>query len=301
MSGLLIALPGCEAHATSLAERTGLPLAQTQLRTFPDQEIYVRIDSDVQGRDVILVGSLDRPADKFLMVAFLAATARDLGARRVGLVSPYLAFMRQDIRFAPGEGITSQYFARLLSGVVDWLVTVDPHLHRTASLDALYSIPTRAVSSAAAIAAWVAEHVARPVLIGPDAESQQWVAAVAAACGAPFIVLEKTRRGDRDVSVTSLPQAWDAGGAWADHTPVLIDDIISTGRTMVEATKQVRAAGAAPAICIGIHAVFADAVQQDLLAAGARRVVTCNTIPHASNAISVDDAIAHAVLAQLAS
>lgn len=294
MSGLLIALPGGEAHAARLARETGLPIGDAVVRTFPDQEVYVRIDSDVRGRDVILVGSLDKPAEKFLLVAFLAATARDLGARKVGLVAPYLAFMRQDVRFHPGEGITSQYFARLLSSAVDWLVTVDPHLHRLSSLDDVYSIPTRVASSAAAIAGWIRAHVARPVLVGPDAESQQWVTAVAAACDAPFTVLEKTRRGDRDVSVTR-PSA-----AWAGHTPVVIDDIISTGRTMVEATKQVRAAGAAPAICIGIHAVFADAVQQDLLAAGASRVVTCNTIAHASNAICVGAAIASAALAQLA-
>jgi ribose-phosphate pyrophosphokinase len=132
------------------------------------------------------------------------------------------------------------------------------------------------------------------VLIGPDAESRRWVTAVADACDAPFAVLEKTRRGDRDVSVPGL------GAAWAGHTPVVIDDIISTGRTMLEATKQVRAAGAAPAICIGIHAVFADSVQQDLLAAGASRVITCNTIAHASNAICVGPALASAALAQLA-
>lgn len=294
MAGILIALPGCEDHALRLAADTGLPIAATELRTFPDGEIYVRIDSPLLGHDAVLVGSLDHPAEKFLQVAFLAATARDLGARCVGLVAPYLAFMRQDIRFHPGEGVTAQYFARLLSGAVDWLVTVDPHLHRISSLDSLYSIPTRVVRSAAAIAAWVREHVEQPVLIGPDAESQQWVAAVAEACQAPFTVLEKTRRGDRDVSVTRPLQAY------RDHTPVLVDDIISTGRTMVEATKQVRAAGAGPAICIGIHAVFADAVQQDLLDAGAARVITCNTITHSSNAICVGSAIAQATSAALA-
>lgn len=293
MAGLLIALPGCEDHTARLAAATGLPIASTVIRTFPDQEVYVRIDSDVKGRDVVLVGSLDKPAEKFLMVAFLASTARDLGAARVGLVAPYLAFMRQDIRFHPGEGVTSQYFARLLSGAVDWLITVDPHLHRWASLDALYSIPTRVVRSAEAIAAWIERHVERPVLVGPDAESHQWVAAVAAACRAPFTVLEKTRRGDRDVSVAGSLEAL------GDRTPVVIDDIISTGRTMLEATRQVRAAGAAPAICIGIHAVFADAVAQDLLAAGASQVITCNTITHSSNAICVGSAIARAALAQL--
>jgi ribose-phosphate pyrophosphokinase len=293
MAATLIALPGSEDHATRLASLTGLELARTEIRTFPDQEVYVRIDSEVKGREVVLVGSLDKPAEKFLLIAFLSATARDLGATRVGLVAPYLAFMRQDTRFHAGEGVTSVYFARLLSSAVDWMVTVDPHLHRWSSLDAVYSIPTTVVRAAEPIAQWIRANVQRPVLIGPDAESEQWVAAVAQACEAPFAVLEKTRRGDRDVSVSRLLQPW------RDHVPVVIDDIISTGRTMVEATRQVRAAGAAPAICIGIHAVFADAVQQMLHDAGAQRVITCNTIAHSSNAICVGQVIARAALHQL--
>ena len=294
MAGILIALPGSEAHAQRLSQAVGLPLAKLELRTFPDQEIYLRIDSDVQGLEVVIVGSLDKPGEKFLQVAFLAATARDLGAARVGLVAPYLAFMRQDSRFLPGEGITSVYFGRMLSGLVDWLVTVDPHLHRWHSLDEVYSIPTRIARSAEAIASWIKAHVERPLLVGPDAESHQWVSAVAELCEAPFTVLEKTRRGDRDVSVSQL------AAPWLDHTAVLLDDIISTGRTMLEATKQVRAAGAPTAICIGIHAVFADAVQQELIAAGASQVVTCNTISHLSNDICVGRAIAEATLLQLA-
>ncbi|MEZ4364538.1 MAG: ribose-phosphate pyrophosphokinase [Kofleriaceae bacterium] len=294
MVGTLIPLPGNEDHAARLANLTGWEVTRTEIRTFPDQEVYVRIDSEVRDKHVVLVGSLDKPAEKFLMVAFLAATARDLGAARVGLVAPYLSFMRQDSRFHAGEGLTSVYFARLLSGAVDWLITVDPHLHRWHSLDALYSIPTTVVRAAEPIASWIQQHVERPVLIGPDAESEQWVAAVARACDAPFAVLEKTRRGDRDVSVSSLLEPWSG------HVPVVVDDIISTGRTMVEATRQVRAAGAAPAICIGIHAVFADAVQQALHDAGAARVITCNTIAHSTNAICVGSALATAALAQLA-
>ena len=111
--------------------------------------------------------------------------------------------MRQDIAFHPGEGVTARYFGKLVSQTVDWMVTVDPHLHRLDSLDGIYSIPTTIARAAPAIAQWIAAEVAHPVLVGPDAESVQWVAAVAEACGAPFVILEKTRRGDRDVSVSS--------------------------------------------------------------------------------------------------
>lgn len=288
-SPVVFAVPGCEVASERLRARLPSEAGQTVVRTFPDGEVYVRIDSPVAGRDVVLVGSLDRPGDKLLPLLLLAATAKDLGARRVGLVAPYLSFMRQDSRFNPGEGVTSAYFARLLSDAVDWLVTVDPHLHRWQSLDAIYRIPTGVAHAAPAIAAWVSREVARPLLVGPDAESEQWVAAVAVECAAPYVILEKIRRGDRDVSV-SAPDVSAHGG----RTPVLVDDIISTARTMIETVLQLARAGMAAPICVGVHGLFAAGAFEDLRAAGAARIVTCNTITHESNAICVFDAVAAA-------
>jgi len=262
-----------------------------ELRQFPDGELYVRFPVEKLDGTVAIVGNLTN--DNFLRVAFLAGTARDLGANHVGLVAPYLAYMRQDSCFKPGEGVTQRYFAKLVSSVVDWLVTVDPHLHRVHSLDRIYSIPTTIAHAAPAIARWITSEVTHPVLVGPDAESEQWVSAVAASCGAPFMILEKTRRGDRDVSV-SAPD-----GPWNGHTPVVIDDIVSTGRTMLEATRMLCAAGSAAPMCIAIHAVFADAVQTELVAAGARGIVTCDTITHTSNRICVADPLADALRSRL--
>jgi ribose-phosphate pyrophosphokinase len=287
----LIAVPGSEDHARGLGTRLGFPVLVPEVRQFPDGELYVRIDGEV-GDDVVIVGNAS--GDNFLRAAFLAGTARDLGATRVGLVAPYLAYMRQDSRFKPGEGVTARYFARLVSSTVDWLVTVDPHLHRFDSLAGVYAIPTTIARAAPAIAGWIAAEVERPVLVGPDAESVQWVSAVAERCGAPFVILEKTRRGDRDVSITA------PDGAWNGHTPVLIDDIVSTGQTMIEATRQLRAAGSAPPMCVAIHAVFADALAEALVDAGARGIVTCNTILHTTNRICVMDSLAAAVRERVA-
>jgi ribose-phosphate pyrophosphokinase len=292
---VLIAVPGCAAgidHTRRLGKALGLDVIEPELRQFPDGELYIRIPRDKLDGPVAIVGNLT--SDNFLRVAFLAGTARDLGATQVGLVAPYLAYMRQDSVFNPGEGVTQRYFAKLVSSVADWLVTVDPHLHRVHSLDRVYAIPTTIARAAPAIAKWITTEVTHPVLVGPDAESVQWVSAVAEACGAPFMILEKTRRGDRDVSV-SAPD----GRQWNGHTPVVIDDIVSTGRTMVEATRMLRAAGSAAPMCVAIHAVFADAVHDDLVAAGARGIITCNTITHASNRICVADSIADALRSRL--
>jgi ribose-phosphate pyrophosphokinase len=287
---VVLAMPGSAAQAEQLAKRLGVAVIEPEVRRFPDGEIYVRIERDLAGEDAVLVGSLyPDPAERFLTASFLAATARERGARKVGLVAPYLAFMRQDSVFKPGEGVTSRYFAQLVSRTVDWLVTVDPHLHRHDSLDGLYTIPTAIARAAPAIASWIRDEITHPFLIGPDAESVQWVKAVAEACGAPFVILEKTRRGDRDVSVSAPPP-----GGWNGHTPIVIDDIVSTGKTMIAATRQLRAAGSAAPMCVAIHAVFADSVLDELTSAGAAGIVTCDTISHASNKICVIEPLADA-------
>jgi ribose-phosphate pyrophosphokinase len=287
---VLFDLAGHGALAHGLATALGTEPGRIEQRRFPDGESYVRIDSPVAGRAVMLLAGLDRPDDKVLPLLFAAATARDLGAREVGLIAPYLAYMRQDARFRAGEGITSIYFARALSSAVDWLVTVDPHLHRRKSLSEIYSVPAVAMHAAPLLAEWIGGAVERPLLIGPDAESSQWVEAVARGAGAPSIVLEKQRRGDRavDIAVPDIER-------WRDHTPVLVDDIVSTGRTMIETVRHLKRAGLRPPVCVAVHGVFAGDAYEALRAAGAARVITANTIHHDSNAIDVAPLIAEGV------
>jgi ribose-phosphate pyrophosphokinase len=161
---LVLALPGNEQRAQALASALEVVAGAVTVRRFPDRESYVRIDEPVEARDVILACTLDRPDDKVLPLLFLAATARELGALSVGLVAPYLAYMRQDRRFREGEGVTSTYFAALLSRAFDWLVTVDPHLHRRKSLGDIYSIPSAVVHAAGEVSRWIRTHVSRPLL-----------------------------------------------------------------------------------------------------------------------------------------
>lgn len=295
MKPLVLALPQNESLAAALAAGLNAEIGALTVRRFPDGESYVRLDTAVAGREVVLACTLDRPDDKVLALLFAAQVARELGARRVGLVAPYLAYMRQDIRFRPGECISARQFAALLSPAIDWLVTVDPHLHRVAALGEIYTVPTRVVHAAPTIAAWIAARE-RPLLIGPDSESEQWVGAIARAAGAPYVVLQKTRHGDREVEVATPDIARYRG-----HTPVLVDDIVSTARTMIATVGHIRAAGLPSPLCIGVHAVFADTAFADLVAAGAAEVVTCNTIAHASNRIDLSAAVTDAVAELLAS
>ncbi|SEG52622.1 ribose-phosphate pyrophosphokinase [Marinobacterium lutimaris] len=262
---------------------------ELEQRHFPDGESYLRVHSDPNQRDCLILCNLYRPDSLTLRLLFLADTLRELGAKRIGLITPYLPYMRQDKRFHPGECISSRPFARLLSSSLDLLVTVDPHLHRYDSLDEIYTLKSRVVHAAPMIADWIIRQIDNPLLIGPDSESEQWVSEVARLAGAPFQVLTKERRGDYDVSV-SLPEV----DKWRSHTPVLVDDIISSGRTMLETLNHLKAAGLPRARIIAVHGLFAGDAWQQLQALA--DVTTCESVPHPSNGISLSDALAKATL-----
>jgi len=290
MTRLLFNLDADEALFRNIATGLDADRGAIERRRFPDGESYVRIDSDCGGRKVQIVSGLLRPDERFLTLIFAAATIRELGADRVGLVAPYLPYMRQDKRFRPGEAITSRHFAALISQHFDALITVDPHLHRFASLNEIYSIECSVVPAAPALAHWIMSNVSAPVIVGPDAESEQWVAAVAGLASAPYAICNKVRSGDRDVAVSLTGIELPAG-----RTPVLVDDIISTGRTMAVTIEHLITAGCSPPVCVGVHAAFDDSAHELLMSAGAAAVVTCNTVTHASNAIDLAPPIIAAI------
>ena len=289
MSPLVYAWPGQALLATSLAASVGGEMATLSLRHFPDGETYVRLMPSPEGREVLFACGLERPDEKICSVLFAAQTARELGARRVGLVAPYLGYMRQDARFNPGEAITSRAFAAVLSRAVDWLATMDPHLHRHHALREIYSIPTAVAASTEPVARWIGGHVAQPLIIGPDEESAQWAGAIAKHLDCPATVLTKQRHGDRDVAV-SVPDIAN----WSGRTPVLVDDIISTARTLAAAVRRLHELGAPPPVCIGVHALFCGDALETLRAAGPAIIATCNTIQHETNAIDIRNEIAAA-------
>src|SRR5579872_3208300 len=268
------AYPGNEAFADRLSATLGVRRGQIDWHCFPDGETRVRIDTPPGGEDACLVCTLVEPDAKVLPLLFAAATLRELGARRVGLVAPYLAYMRQDSRFNPGEALSSTHFAALLSRYFDWLVTVDPHLHRHHALGEIFTLRGQVVHAAPALAGWIAANVERPLLVGPDGESAQWVSDVAARIHAPWITLQKQRLGDQEVRAT-LPDV----KRWRDLRPVIVDDILSTGRTAIAAATQLTEAGLTAPWCVAVHGVFSSDARAKLQAAGVSRVVTTNTVP----------------------
>lgn len=282
MNAVVLALHDSESLARQVSDLAGIPLGAVESRRFPDGETYLRIDADCVDKSVVLVCTFDRPDEKLLPLVLLADAARQQGACRVGLVAPYLAYLRQDRQFHAGEAVTSRTFAGLLSRYVDWLATIDPHLHRYHSLTQIYSVPSRVVHAAPALAEWIAAHVDRPVVVGPDEESAQWVKSVADAIGAPSVVMRKARRGDRVVEV-SAPDV----EAYRMYTPVVVDDIVSSAQTMVETVKCLVAARLRAPVCVAVHALFSGAAAEALRDAGAAQIVTTTSVPHPTSRIDI--------------
>lgn len=275
--------------AEGLAAALDVPLHLIERHRFPDGELKLKLPAQLSGT-VVLLRSLYRPNEKLVELLLSAPAARGLGAQRVLLACPYLAYMRQDMAFTPGEVVSQRHVGGWLAEAFDGLVTVDPHLHRIASLDEVMpACEAVSLSAAELMGAWIARQVERPLLLGPDEESAQWVQRAAAVAGLEHAVCVKQRFGDREVDV-AMP-AVDVRG----RAVVLMDDMASTGRTLIGAATQCRALGATSVDVAVTHGLFVGDALSELRASGVRHVWSTDCVPHESNALSVVPLMAQAL------
>lgn len=265
--------------ARLLARALGARLERAEVHRFPDGETRVRIaPSDARA---LLVRSLDDPNPKLIELLLAASALRDAGAEQVTLVAPYLAYMRQDAAFAPGEAVSQRVVGELLGRAFDRVLCVEPHLHRVHALAEVFPCDAEGISAAPAIADWLAPQAQRCWVVGPDQESASWVRAIAERAGIPFGVAKKERRGDDEVEVqlpsgrVPCPRAW------------IVDDIASSGATLAATARALFAAGAHEVGAVVVHAIVAPGAAERMRAAGISRFVSCDTITHPTNAIHV--------------
>ena len=290
MAGVLLHFADEAPLARALAQQAGLTPQAVELHTFPDGEFKLTLPV-LLPKDVVVLRGLHEPNAKLVTLLLLAGAARDQGVTHLSLVAPYLAYMRQDMAFSPGEAVSQRLVGRFLAQLFDAVITVDPHLHRVHTL--AEAIPCRqavALSAAALIGQHVAQNRPGALLLAPDEEAEQWVAAAGQAAGLDWAVCHKDRHGDRHVQVR-LPQ----GVAWAGRSVVLIDDVCSSGHTLAEAARGLLAAGAARVDVAVTHALFAPGAQTLLQQAGIGEIWSTDAIAHPSNAIGLAGLLAGAL------
>ena len=277
--------------ATDLAARLRVECCAVARHLFPDGESLVQVKP--RSGTAILYRSLDHPNEKLVELLLAASALRHNGVRRVILVAPYLAYMRQDIAFEPGQAVSQKVIGALLARHFDALLTVDPHLHRIKSLaEVMPGIEAISVSAAPALGRFIAD-VNKVLLAGPDAESRQWVEAIAASRGLDVIVGEKRRLGDRDVEIV-----FDDINKVAGRSVILVDDVISSGRTLEVAARCLVEGGAASVQALATHCLASQEDLDRLAAAGISLTSSTDSIAGPTAAIPLASVLAEAITGQ---
>lgn len=287
-------LPAAAADAGRLADLLRLPLREIAIHPFPDGETRVTVGAAAPTS--IVYTSLDRPNAKLIELLLAAEALRRGGAHRLVLLAPYLCYMRQDAAFNPGEAISQRAIGRLLANTFDRVITVDAHLHRTADIRAVFpGIEADNLSAMPAMADALTGIDPATVVAGPDEESRPWVCTLAALLGLNHMVGRKTRRSDRSVEI-------DFGGAAAvaARPVLLVDDIVSSGGTLITCAKTLQAAGATVIDAVVTHALFPPEMIEQFAQAGIRTIRSTSSVPHPTNAIPLDGVLAEALRSEMA-
>jgi ribose-phosphate pyrophosphokinase len=284
--------------AEKVAKELGQEAGQLEIKRFPDGEKYLRIHDDVQDQDVVAIQSFYRtPDENIFELLLLADTLRDLGARSITTVVPYFAYTRQDSRFYPGEALSAASVARLLelAGTTSFL-TIDCHLHRLGDVAKVFKIPARNLTAMHELGKYAREHFKprNPIVIAPDEEASQWAAVVAKELETEHTAFRKVRV--RKEGMTSSKVEVDAGEInLKGRDVVFADDIISTGKTIAEASKACKKGGAKRIFVVCTHPVLAEGALKRIKAAGVLKVVGTDTYPGPTSKVSVAPVIAAAL------
>jgi len=272
--------------AKSIAGKLRKPYSALEVTRFPDSEIKLRFKVDVKGKTIVLVQSFYGNINHCVIeTLFAAETARDLGARKVILAAPYFPYLRQDKRFNPGECISLQTIAKNIDEDFDEVIIIDPHLHREKTLKHIFRIKSHRLTANALIEDYIKKKIKNPVIIGPDWESYKWAQRVAEKINCDFAIMEKDRISARKVKV-KLNKKIDI----KSKNLVFIDDMISTGHTLLEAIKAMKKMGAKKVTCFAVHGILVENALEKLKKAGAT-VITANTIPNKAAKIDVSGLI----------
>ncbi|MEM0224439.1 MAG: ribose-phosphate diphosphokinase [Desulfurococcaceae archaeon] len=285
-----------EHLAVELAELGSLELGDIEVRKFPDGETYVRILANVADRKVIYINSLQRNVNESLVETVLTIDAlKDLGAKEIIAVIPYMSYARQDARFNPGEAVSIQTIAKVFSLLkIDYLITIDMHLHRISDPNRLFNTKFYNITGVKELAKYFKKKYEirkeETIVVGPDEEAEQWAKIMSKEIGdLDYFTLEKTRISAEKVVIDTR------GVNVKGKRVIIVDDIISTGGTIIEAVKNLRELGAAEIMVGTVHPLLIGNAYNRLLRLKLKDLVGTNTILSPISRVSVAPAILEAL------
>jgi len=282
---MIIGLTNSKQIAKNIAKKAKQPYQELETKFFPDGEIKVRFKKPIKNKSIYLIQSMQpNPNQAMLEAIFAIYTAKDLKAKKITLIAPYLAYMRQDKRFNKGEAISQRIMAKLLN-IADQLITIDPHLHRISSLKQIFKTKTKTLTANKELAKYIEKNFKNEVIIGPDSESFQWAKVIANEIKAPAAILRKQRFTSRRVKIKFHEKIQIKG-----KNIVIVDDIISTGHTMIEAAKLAKKEKAKNIYAICVHGLYVENALKKMKPYF-KSIISTNTIQNKTSKIDISNLI----------
>ena len=282
--------PSSTELGRKIAEILGVKAVSIAHKKFPDGESYIRFEEEIAGEEVAIVQSTGPPQDTNLIQLFiLADAAKDLGAKRVVAVVPYLAYARQDKRFLPGEAISIQTIGKLLKASgVDELLTVNIHEEKVLEK---FEIPAKNVSAIGLLADHFRSRGLGDVFaLAPDEGAAGLASEASKILGGGCGWLHKER--DRYTGeIKTEERILDVSG----KDVIIFDDIISTGGTIANAVKILKKQGARRVYAACVHPLMIGNAKERILQSGAEEIVGTDSVPSNVTVVSLAPLLAEAL------
>jgi ribose-phosphate pyrophosphokinase len=290
----IIAGPASKELAEAVSAQTGFQNIPVISKIFPDGESYIRLDGSVQGEEVAIVQTTCPPMQdgRLFQLAFMVDAAKRGGASKVTAVVPYLAYARQDKMFLLGEGISVETIARMLRAAgIDQLLTVNIHSELTLTQ---FPFPSKTLSAIPLIAEYFIKKGHKGAYaLSPDKGAMYIAKQAKAVLGGDAGHLNKTR--DRYTGQTiQTAEGLNVEG----QTVIILDDIISTGGTIVGAAKILREKGAKHVFCGCVHGLLIGDAEKRILGAGVEEIVGTDSVPGGVSKVSLAPLISQELKAQ---
>lgn len=292
--------------AASVARELGEKLCYVETRKFPDGERYLRISESVENEEVTVIQSTGYPQDENLMeLIFMIANLKDLGAKKVRVVVPYMGYARQEKRFNPGETISAKIVCEMIeSAGADEFITFN--IHEKCVLD-FFNIPARNISAMPDIADYLnkkffKEEDAKPLIIAPDKGAYGFAQEISEIIGCDCTYLTKVRLGPDKVETKIVDVRCDSESENTVNVDsvkgmhaIIVDDIIATGGTIVNAINILKQYGASSVDVCCVHPILTNNGATRIYAAGANKIIGTNSLSSDTSRVSIASSIADAL------
>jgi ribose-phosphate pyrophosphokinase len=266
-----------------VAESLDAPVGTRTILTFPDGEMQVELHQSVRGHDVYLLQSTSPPAERHLVeLALLADVCRRAGAARITALVPYFGYARQDRRTKPRQSLGGRVMADIFGAIpLERMVILDLH---APAIEGFFSVPVEHLSAVPLLADAVRSHIQGPsIVVAPDLGAVKLAERYARQLDLPLAIVHKSRLSGDTVSVRQII------GDVRNRTPIIIDDMLSTGATVAAALAALLAAGCAPsALCLVTHGLFVGQAESALGSLPIERIITTDSVAQRTTRLNVE-------------